>query len=209
MAKRARCSTSSDFSTPNWAGLDPDLLGLILHKLVYIPDYISFNSACKPWNSLSSTHKEKQAWLDNKQQLPWLFLSSLNTDQSLLVVKLKLYNFTGEQMSDFQIPISSRNKCTAAVAVLLMVDVVNHGDESSKIKISEIAPDLTAEFFVDGYFVETTNGDLLMVYRYYNYSVNKSAYEVYRLIMDSNGNLESIPVANLGGESLIFVLGAT
>ncbi|KAF3457362.1 hypothetical protein FNV43_RR02019 [Rhamnella rubrinervis] len=311
MAKRARCSTSSNFSTPNWAVLDPDLLGLILHKLVCISDYISFNSVCKPWNSLSSTHKEKQAWLDNKRQLPWLLRSSLNTDQNILDVKLKLYNFTGEQMSNFQIPISSNNKyscwygsshgwlitakmdsplillnplsgdiihlpplrnrkimkvggvarvilsrdpCSGSFEVLahcsynmvahhkygnkfwtysstkispaifyhditfykdrmlgvngrggiLSIDVENHGDESSKIKISQIELDLVAESFVDGYFVETTNGDLLMVYRYYNYSVNKSAYEVYRLIMDSNGNLEHIPVANLGGESLFL-----
>ncbi|KAF3457364.1 hypothetical protein FNV43_RR02021 [Rhamnella rubrinervis] len=311
MAKRSRCSTSSNFSTPNWAGLDPDLLGLILHKLVYIPNYISFNSVCKPWNSLSSTHKEKQALLNNKQQLPWLLLSSLNNDQNLLDEKLKLYNFIGKQMSNFQILISSRDEyscwygsshgwlitsktdsalillnplsgatihlpplrnrkimkvsgvtrvilsrdpCSGSFEVLahcaynmlahhkygdkfwtysstkifppiyyhditfykdrmlgvnerggiLSIDVVNHGDEFSKIKINEIAPDLMAESFVDGYFVETTNGDLLMVYRYYTNSVNTSAYEVHRLIMDSNGNLERIPVANLGGESLFL-----
>ncbi|KAF3457411.1 hypothetical protein FNV43_RR02068 [Rhamnella rubrinervis] len=275
MAKRARCSTiSSDFSTSNWAGLDPDILGLILHKLVYIPDYISFNSVCKPWNSLSSTHKEKRAWLNNKQQLPWLLLSSLNTDQNLLDVKLKLYNFTGERMSNFHILISSRNKynCwygsshgwlitskTDSPLILLnplsgaiiddlpplsnrkimnaggvtrvilsrdpssgsfeiedrmlgvtdcggicSIDVVNGGDVSSKIKTTEIARDLEVESLVDGYFVETTNGDLLMVYRYYNYSFHKSAYEVHKLVVDSNGKLERIPVANLGGESLFL-----
>ncbi|KAF3456032.1 hypothetical protein FNV43_RR00675 [Rhamnella rubrinervis] len=87
---------------------------------------------------------------------------------------------------------------------ILSMEVVK-GDESSKIKISKIAPELKVKSSVDRYFAETTDGHLLMVYRYHNNdSYHNSAYEIYKLIIDSNGKLECVPIANLGGESLFL-----
>lgn len=45
-------------TSPNWASLHGDLLGLILKKLDLFYDYIRFSAVCKYWNSIALFYKE-------------------------------------------------------------------------------------------------------------------------------------------------------
>lgn len=83
---------------------------------------------------------------------------------------------------------------------IMSVELVH---ESSKkyIKIREVAPRLEFQPHVSGHFVVNTKGDLLLVYRFFRTSADKSTYQIFKLVMDSDGKLERVPTSSLGGES--------
>lgn len=94
----------------------------------------------------------------------------------------------------------------AEIASIVSLNVIHSSNNvsSSYIKVEEIAVDL--EFMgppKDYYFVETTNGVLLIVCKL----LRGPTYKVFK-IMDSNGKLDLAPVVNLDGHSLFLHAGS-
>ncbi|KAF3457502.1 hypothetical protein FNV43_RR02160 [Rhamnella rubrinervis] len=96
----------------------------------------------------------------------------------------------------------------AEIASIVSLNVIQsyNNKTSSYIEFKEIAADI--EFIgrpKDYYFVETTNGDLLLVCKLHGGTTYKipPTYKVFK-IMDSNEKLELTPVVNLDGHSLFL-----
>lgn len=101
------------------------------------------------------------------------------------------------------------------VSIDIISKDINHGDYpkehcsrylrvSSNLKTSEILTPFEDPPCHDGFLVEAVNGDLLVVYRHYYYPDDLKTYKIYKLIIDSNEEFESIPSKTLGSECLFL-----
>nr|XP_048332816.1 uncharacterized protein LOC107409408 [Ziziphus jujuba var. spinosa] len=90
-------------TSPDWAHLQADILGIILDKLVALSDYVRFGAVCKPWNSIASDHKHKQKRMSlTNQQLPWQLVITLDENGK---EKLTLYAFSTSKLSNIKLRI--------------------------------------------------------------------------------------------------------
>lgn len=90
-------------TSPDWAHLQADILGIILDKLVALSDYVRFGAVCKPWNSIASDHKHKQKRMSlTNQQLPWQLVITLDENGK---EKLTLYDFSTSKFSNIKLRI--------------------------------------------------------------------------------------------------------
>ncbi|XP_062018849.1 F-box protein At2g17036-like [Rosa rugosa] len=99
----------------DWAGLQKDLLGLVLTGIVSSADYLRFSVVCKSWFCVA---KDNQRQLMSRyQQPPMLLISSADEENSS-----KLYNIMKDKVLDMQLRVPNRRFCGSSKGWLIFVD---------------------------------------------------------------------------------------
>ncbi|XP_040363678.1 uncharacterized protein LOC112171332 [Rosa chinensis] len=99
----------------DWAGLQKDLLGLVLTGIVSSADYMRFSVVCKSWFCVA---KDNQRLLMSRcQQPPMLLISSADEENSS-----KLYNIMNDKVLDMQLRVPNRRFCGSSKGWLIFVD---------------------------------------------------------------------------------------